>query len=118
MDAQAEESAVAVAPLGVRRIAGARAAVHGLVPAALTLGCGGGRNGCVGSSRLGTRRLGGRDHLRSSDCGCLSAAGAAGSVTGVVGFAHRPLDATPSLDLQGDRALLDHWIEHMDWVAD
>jgi uncharacterized protein (TIGR03083 family) len=30
----------------------------------------------------------------------------------------RPLDATPALELQGDRALLDHWIEHMDWVTD
>ncbi|MEV4360320.1 maleylpyruvate isomerase family mycothiol-dependent enzyme [Nonomuraea sp. NPDC049625] len=30
----------------------------------------------------------------------------------------RPLDAAPTLELQGDRALLDHWIEHMDWVTD
>jgi predicted lipid carrier protein YhbT len=29
-----------------------------------------------------------------------------------------PLDAAPTLELQGDRALLDHWIEHMDWVTD
>ncbi|MEV4622735.1 maleylpyruvate isomerase family mycothiol-dependent enzyme [Asanoa sp. NPDC049573] len=29
----------------------------------------------------------------------------------------RSLDATPTLDLHGDRALLRHWIEHMDWVA-
>ena len=28
----------------------------------------------------------------------------------------RPLDAAPTLQLQGDRALLDHWIDHMDWV--
>jgi hypothetical protein len=28
------------------------------------------------------------------------------------------LDAAPTLELQGDRALLDHWIEHMDWVTD
>jgi predicted lipid carrier protein YhbT len=27
----------------------------------------------------------------------------------------RPLDAAPTLQLHGDRALLDHWIEHMDW---
>ncbi|MFI7610850.1 hypothetical protein ACIBP6_06390 [Nonomuraea terrae] len=30
----------------------------------------------------------------------------------------RPLDAAPALRSQGDRALLDHWIEHMDWVTD
>ena len=30
----------------------------------------------------------------------------------------RPLDAASTLELQGDRALLDHWIEHMDWVSD
>ncbi|TCC48765.1 maleylpyruvate isomerase family mycothiol-dependent enzyme [Kribbella capetownensis] len=30
----------------------------------------------------------------------------------------RRLDAAPSLDLQGDRALLDRWIDHMDWVSD
>ena len=30
----------------------------------------------------------------------------------------RPLDAASSLELWGDRALLDHWIEHMDWVAE
>ncbi|AQZ61971.1 unnamed protein product [[Actinomadura] parvosata subsp. kistnae] len=29
----------------------------------------------------------------------------------------RPLDATPTLDVQGDRALFVHWIEHMDWVT-
>ena len=29
----------------------------------------------------------------------------------------RPLDAAPTLELQGDRALLDRWIEHMDWVT-
>ena len=29
----------------------------------------------------------------------------------------RPLDAVPALDIEGDRALLDHWIEHMDWVT-
>ncbi|UOZ06690.1 maleylpyruvate isomerase family mycothiol-dependent enzyme [Amycolatopsis sp. WQ 127309] len=29
----------------------------------------------------------------------------------------RPLDAARNLDLHGDRASLDHWIEHMDWVA-
>lgn len=28
----------------------------------------------------------------------------------------RPLDAARNLDLYGDRASLDHWIEHMDWV--
>ena len=30
----------------------------------------------------------------------------------------RPLNAAPMLELHGDRALLDHWIEHMDWVTD
>ena len=30
----------------------------------------------------------------------------------------RPLKAAPTLDIQGDRALLDLWIEHMDWVTD
>ncbi|MFG1622353.1 maleylpyruvate isomerase family mycothiol-dependent enzyme [Kribbella sp. NPDC049227] len=30
----------------------------------------------------------------------------------------RRLDATPSLQLDGDRALLDRWIDHMDWVSD
>lgn len=30
----------------------------------------------------------------------------------------RPLDAAPGLDVQGDRALFDHWIDHMDWVTD
>ncbi|MCT2585577.1 maleylpyruvate isomerase family mycothiol-dependent enzyme [Actinophytocola gossypii] len=30
----------------------------------------------------------------------------------------RPLAAASTLELQGDRALLDHWIEHMDWVTD
>ena len=29
----------------------------------------------------------------------------------------RPLEAAPTLELQGDRALLDRWIEHMDWVT-
>ncbi|MGR6918444.1 maleylpyruvate isomerase family mycothiol-dependent enzyme [[Actinomadura] parvosata] len=29
----------------------------------------------------------------------------------------RPLDATPTLDVHGDRALFVHWIEHMDWVT-
>lgn len=29
----------------------------------------------------------------------------------------RPLDAAPALDLRGDRALFEHWIEHMDWVT-
>ncbi|MEU7745662.1 maleylpyruvate isomerase family mycothiol-dependent enzyme [Nonomuraea sp. NPDC049158] len=29
----------------------------------------------------------------------------------------RPLDMAPTLESQGDRALLDHWIEHMDWVT-
>ncbi|GAA2208952.1 maleylpyruvate isomerase family mycothiol-dependent enzyme [Nonomuraea monospora] len=29
----------------------------------------------------------------------------------------RSLDAAPALEPQGDRALLDHWIEHMDWVT-
>ncbi|WP_116947355.1 maleylpyruvate isomerase family mycothiol-dependent enzyme [Jiangella endophytica] len=30
----------------------------------------------------------------------------------------RPLDAAPGLEVQGDRALFDLWIEHMDWVTD
>jgi uncharacterized protein (TIGR03083 family) len=30
----------------------------------------------------------------------------------------RPLDAAPALEPHGDRALLDHWIDHMDWVTD
>lgn len=30
----------------------------------------------------------------------------------------RPLDAAPTLEVQGDRALFDHWIDHMDWVTD
>jgi uncharacterized protein (TIGR03083 family) len=30
----------------------------------------------------------------------------------------RPLDAARTLQLHGDRKLLDTWIEHMDWVAD
>jgi uncharacterized protein (TIGR03083 family) len=30
----------------------------------------------------------------------------------------RPLDAASTLELYGDRALLDHWIEHMNWVTD
>jgi predicted lipid carrier protein YhbT len=30
----------------------------------------------------------------------------------------RRLDAAPALQVQGDRALLDRWIEHMDWVTD
>ncbi|UBU08509.1 maleylpyruvate isomerase family mycothiol-dependent enzyme [Nonomuraea gerenzanensis] len=29
----------------------------------------------------------------------------------------RPLDEAPTLEVQGDRALLDHWITHMDWVT-
>lgn len=29
----------------------------------------------------------------------------------------RPLAAAPALELYGDRALLDHWIDHMDWVT-
>ena len=29
----------------------------------------------------------------------------------------RPLEAAPSLEVHGDRALLDHWIGHMDWVT-
>lgn len=29
----------------------------------------------------------------------------------------RALDAAPALDVQGDRALFEHWIDHMDWVA-
>jgi uncharacterized protein (TIGR03083 family) len=30
----------------------------------------------------------------------------------------RSLDAAPALEVLGDRALFDHWIEHMDWVTD
>jgi uncharacterized protein (TIGR03083 family) len=30
----------------------------------------------------------------------------------------RPLSEVPGLDVQGDRALFDHWIDHMDWVTD
>ncbi len=30
----------------------------------------------------------------------------------------RPLDAAPTLELQGDQALLDHWIDHMHWVTE
>ncbi|SDE03863.1 maleylpyruvate isomerase family mycothiol-dependent enzyme [Glycomyces harbinensis] len=30
----------------------------------------------------------------------------------------RPLNATPALEVLGDRALFEHWIEHMDWVTD
>jgi uncharacterized protein (TIGR03083 family) len=30
----------------------------------------------------------------------------------------RRLDAAPALEVLGDRALFDHWIEHMDWVTD
>ncbi|WP_176611266.1 maleylpyruvate isomerase family mycothiol-dependent enzyme [Actinomadura sp. WMMB 499] len=30
----------------------------------------------------------------------------------------RPLDAAPALEVFGDRALLEHWLGHMDWVAD
>jgi predicted lipid carrier protein YhbT len=30
----------------------------------------------------------------------------------------RPLDAADALEVHGDRALLDHWIAHMDWVTD
>ncbi|WP_433781398.1 hypothetical protein ACQPX6_16810 [Actinomycetospora sp. CA-101289] len=29
----------------------------------------------------------------------------------------RPLRAAPTLELHGDRALLEHWIGHMDWVT-
>jgi hypothetical protein len=29
----------------------------------------------------------------------------------------RPLDTAPTLELQGDRALFEHWIGHMDWVT-
>ncbi|GIF01703.1 maleylpyruvate isomerase family mycothiol-dependent enzyme [Paractinoplanes rishiriensis] len=29
----------------------------------------------------------------------------------------RPLSATPTLELHGDRTLIDRWIEHMDWVT-
>ncbi|OLF17433.1 maleylpyruvate isomerase family mycothiol-dependent enzyme [Actinophytocola xanthii] len=30
----------------------------------------------------------------------------------------RPLGSATTLEVHGDRALLDHWIEHMDWVTD
>ncbi|MEV0716883.1 maleylpyruvate isomerase family mycothiol-dependent enzyme [Asanoa sp. NPDC050611] len=30
----------------------------------------------------------------------------------------RPIDAAPTLEVHGDRALFDRWIEHMDWVSD
>ncbi len=30
----------------------------------------------------------------------------------------RPLGEAPALDVQGDRALFEHWIDHMDWVTD
>jgi uncharacterized protein (TIGR03083 family) len=30
----------------------------------------------------------------------------------------RPLNAASALELHGDRALLEHWIGHMDWVTD
>ncbi|SEH00931.1 TIGR03083 family protein [Nonomuraea solani] len=30
----------------------------------------------------------------------------------------RPLSAASALEVRGDRALLDHWIDHMDWVAE
>ena len=30
----------------------------------------------------------------------------------------RELDAASTLEVLGDRALLVHWIEHMDWVTD
>jgi hypothetical protein len=30
----------------------------------------------------------------------------------------RSLDAAPALEVEGDHALLDLWIEHMDWVTD
>ena len=30
----------------------------------------------------------------------------------------RPLAAASTLEIQGDSALFDHWIEHMDWVTD
>ncbi|AKU15465.1 maleylpyruvate isomerase family mycothiol-dependent enzyme [Luteipulveratus mongoliensis] len=29
----------------------------------------------------------------------------------------RPLSAAPALEVQGDPALFDHWISHMDWVT-
>lgn len=29
----------------------------------------------------------------------------------------RPLTAAPALDVQGERALFEHWIDHMDWVT-
>jgi uncharacterized protein (TIGR03083 family) len=30
----------------------------------------------------------------------------------------RPLDAASTLEILGDRALFEHWINHMDWIAD
>ncbi|WP_433160143.1 maleylpyruvate isomerase family mycothiol-dependent enzyme [Kribbella sp. CA-247076] len=30
----------------------------------------------------------------------------------------RPLNESPGLEVHGDRALLEHWLEHMDWVTD
>jgi uncharacterized protein (TIGR03083 family) len=30
----------------------------------------------------------------------------------------RPLDPAPGLEVHGDRALFEHWIDHMDWVSD
>jgi uncharacterized protein (TIGR03083 family) len=30
----------------------------------------------------------------------------------------RPLDAASTLEIMGDRALFEHWINHMDWIAD
>ncbi|MDG4825104.1 maleylpyruvate isomerase family mycothiol-dependent enzyme [Asanoa sp. WMMD1127] len=30
----------------------------------------------------------------------------------------RPLTRSSTLDVEGDHALLEHWIEHMDWVTD
>lgn len=29
----------------------------------------------------------------------------------------RPLAECRGIDVQGDRALLEHWIDHMDWVT-
>ena len=85
-----DRSAVPVALLGVSRLSGAHPAVHGLVPAALSaLGCGGG--GFGGSRRLGTRRISGRGHPCSFDCGRLTTGWSARSDTGVLGFTHRPL---------------------------
>jgi hypothetical protein len=78
--------AVAVALLGVSRLASARPAVHGPVPTVLTnLGSRGGIGG------PGAGRTSGRGHRCSSDCGCLTTARAAGYVTCVPGFTYRPL---------------------------